>query len=193
MSIISMTKKRSNKLIPANILMIQEKSEAFLTQKEKRILERLRRAPKDAKVPDLDRIYKLELELDKGQSLEEVVEAYQSHPGVEYAELNYIVSVDLAPNDPLYPLQWSLDNTGQDYPASGKYNSPPGTADCDINAPEAWDISTGSYYRWPDCYRRNMASVCLYRSFNDRRINRRTKTPRPRHQIMLSLAKSSTK
>jgi len=124
---------------------LQEGSGAFPTRKEKRILRRLSRAPKDAKVPDLDRIYKLELELDEGQSLEEVVAAYQSHPGVEYAELNYIVSVDLAPNDPLYPLQWSLDNTGQDYPASGKYNPPPGTADCDINAPEAWDITTGSY------------------------------------------------
>jgi subtilisin family serine protease len=63
---------------------------------------------------------------------------------VEYAELNYIVSIDLTPNDPLYPVQWPLHNTGQMYPESGEYNHPPGTPDCDIDAPEAWDIHTGS-------------------------------------------------
>jgi parallel beta-helix repeat protein len=124
---------------------LRRKSEAFLTQKERRILARLKRAPKDAKVPALDRIYKLELELGEGQSLEEAVEAYQNRPDIEYAELNYIVSVDLVPNDPLYLLQWPLDNIGQNYPASGRYNPPPGTAGSDINAPEAWDITTGSY------------------------------------------------
>jgi len=30
------------------------------------------------------------------------------------------------------------------YPESGEYNHPPGTPDCDIDAPEAWDIHTGS-------------------------------------------------
>jgi parallel beta-helix repeat protein len=77
--------------------------------------------------------------------LEEAVAAYQNNPDVEFAELNYIVSIDLTPNDPLYPLHWSLNNIGQDYPASGKYNSPPGTDGSDVNAPEAWDITTGSY------------------------------------------------
>ncbi|MFH1107765.1 MAG: S8 family serine peptidase [Planctomycetota bacterium] len=37
------------------------------------------------------------------------------------------------PNDPYFPKQWHLNNTGQ----SG------GTSDADINAPEAWDITTG--------------------------------------------------
>jgi len=122
-----------------------KESEAFLSQKEKHILRRLKRAPKDVKIPTLDRIYKLELEPDEGQSLEEAVAAYRNNQDIEYAELNYIVSIDLAPNDPLYPLQWPLDNVGQDYPASGKYNLPPGTAGCDVNAPEAWDITTGNY------------------------------------------------
>jgi len=93
---------------------LQQKSEAFLTRKEKHLLRRLNRAPKDAKVPALDRIYKLEL--DEGQSLEEAVVAYRNNPDIEYAELNYIVSIDLTPNDPLYPLQWPLNNTGQMYP-----------------------------------------------------------------------------
>jgi subtilisin family serine protease len=122
---------------------LQQKPEAFLGQKENRILRRLKRAPKDAKVPTLDRIYKLEL--DEGQSLEEVVSAYRSNPDIEYAELNYIVSIELTPNDPLYPLQWPLNNTGQMYPESGNYNHPPGTPGSDVNATQAWDITTGSH------------------------------------------------
>jgi len=126
------------------IKQLQVSDESRLSKKEMRILRRLRRAPKNAKVPELDRIYKLEVELEPGQTIEEVVTAYNNDPVVEYAELNYIVSIDLPPNDPLYPIQWPLNNTGQIYPESGKYNHPPGTPDCDIDAPEAWDIYTGS-------------------------------------------------
>ncbi|MHC4474852.1 MAG: S8 family serine peptidase [Planctomycetota bacterium] len=123
---------------------LQQKDTRLLTKKEKHILRRLKRAPKGAKVPDLSRIYKLELDLQPGQSAEEVVAAYNGDPDVEYAELNYILSIDLTPDDALYALQWSLDNVGQMYPESGTYNHPPGTPDCDIDAPEAWDIETGS-------------------------------------------------
>jgi subtilisin family serine protease len=122
---------------------IQRKNKALLNLREKRIMRRIRRAPKDAKVPNLERIYKLRIQLEKGQSLQEIVAAFNSNPDVEYAELNYIVSIDVTPNDPLYLIQWPLNNTGQIYPESGRYNSPPGIIDCDIDAPEAWDISTG--------------------------------------------------
>src|SRR5512146_753969 len=37
------------------------------------------------------------------------------------------------PNDPLFPRQWHLQNTGQ----SG------GTPGADVNAPKAWEITTG--------------------------------------------------
>lgn len=123
---------------------LQNKNKSFLTKQDKHILRRLKRAPKNARVPDLDRIYKLELDLDGDQSLEEVVSAYRSDPDVEYAELNYIASIDSVPNDPLFPLQWALDNQRQIYPESGDYTSPPGTMDSDIDAPEAWDIHTDS-------------------------------------------------
>ena len=53
---------------------------------------------------------------------------------VEYAELNYILSTALTPDDPQFGQLWGLNNTGQ----SG------GTADADIDAPEAWNITTGS-------------------------------------------------
>ena len=121
-----------------------KKDRAFLTKKEKHILKRLNRAPRGAKVPELDRIYTLEVDLEAGQSLEDAVAAYNSDPDVEYAELNYIVSICKTPNDPLYPIQWPLNNTGQMYPESGDDNPPPGTPDCDIDAPQAWDIHTGS-------------------------------------------------
>lgn len=116
------------------------KEKSLLTRKEKRILRRLKRAPKDAKVPDLSRIYKIQVGPTHGRSLEEVVEAYKDNHDVEYAHLNYIVSICAEPNDSLYPLQWPLNNTGQKYPPVDHS----GTSDCDIDAPEAWDVNTGS-------------------------------------------------
>jgi len=90
----------------------------------------------------LYRTYKVGLA--EGLSVEEAVRQLEQNPEIEYAEPNYIVSINLEPNDPLYPIQWSLHNIGQDYPASGNYNAPPGTPDCDIDTPAAWDITTGS-------------------------------------------------
>lgn len=53
---------------------------------------------------------------------------------VEYAEPNYIVHIADFPNDPRLAELWGLHNVGQ----TG------GTPNADINAPEAWDIQTGS-------------------------------------------------
>jgi subtilisin family serine protease len=65
---------------------------------------------------------------------EKAIIELMSNANVEYAEKNYIYYADTIPNDPYFSLQWGLHNTGQ----SG------GTADADIDAPEAWDIFTGS-------------------------------------------------
>ncbi|MHC4474051.1 MAG: S8 family serine peptidase [Planctomycetota bacterium] len=120
---------------------LRSKDPALLSKKQEQLLSRLARAPKGAKVPALDRIYKITLDLEAGQSLREVLEAYRSSPDVEYAELNYIVSTCAEPNDPLFDLQWALHNTGQLYPESGRYNDPPGTPDSDIDAPAAWNLN----------------------------------------------------
>jgi subtilisin family serine protease len=101
---------------------LQKKNAALLTAKQKRILARVARAAKGVKVPDLGRMYKIELDGRPGLSIEEVLQAYRSNPNVEYAERNYIVSASFVPDDPLYSTQWALDK---------------------IDAPEAWDISTG--------------------------------------------------
>jgi len=55
---------------------------------------------------------------------------------VEFAEKNFIYKAALTPDDTYYSLQWGLHNTG--YAQSG------GTADADIDAPEAWEEFTGS-------------------------------------------------
>lgn len=119
------------------------KDKSLLSARERHLVNRLKRAPKGAKVPDLGRIYMIALQ--EGQSAPEAVAEYNTDPDVEYAELNYVFSIFVTePNDPNYdPEQWALNNTGQSYPVLGG-GSESGTTGCDINAPEAWDITTGS-------------------------------------------------
>jgi PKD repeat protein len=53
---------------------------------------------------------------------------------VALAQVNHYVQERLVPNDPNYAAQqWNMDNTGQ----TG------GTVDADVDAPEAWNITTG--------------------------------------------------
>lgn len=73
------------------------------------------------------------LKLPKNMSVEEAVEYYRRDPNVEYAEPNYIVHIDAIANDTYFNSLWGLHNTGQ----TG------GTSDADIDAPEAWDLTTG--------------------------------------------------
>lgn len=78
--------------------------------------------------------YKLEGAL----SVDEAVLKYRSNPAVEYAEPNYLYSLQAIPTDAQFDTLWGLHNTGQ------AVNGTVGKADADIDAPEAWDISTGS-------------------------------------------------
>jgi len=78
-------------------------------------------------VPGLER---LRLE---GVSVEEAVLRLSRDPRVEYAEPNYLWSIDRVPNDPLYPELYGLRNAGQ----TG------GTSGADIRAEPAWDRFTG--------------------------------------------------
>jgi len=88
-------------------------------------------------------------------TLDEAIEAYKNSPDVLYVEPDYKISLSpiektgksaeagsmsissaAYPNDPAYPYLWGLHNTGQ----APFY----GTADADIDAPDAWAITTGS-------------------------------------------------
>ncbi|MHC4633359.1 MAG: hypothetical protein ACYS9C_19110 [Planctomycetota bacterium] len=70
-----------------------KKDQVVLTKRDRRILQRLRRAPEKATVPALDRIYKLQFELEPHELIQDVLTAYNNDPNVEYAELNYMVSI----------------------------------------------------------------------------------------------------
>ena len=85
------------------------------------------RAKARAKKIGTDRIYKAEF--DPGTNLVQMLRTLNADPRVEYAEPNYIVSINLTPNDPRFADLWGMHNTGQ----TG------GTVDEDIDAPEAWD------------------------------------------------------
>ncbi|UCD72246.1 MAG: S8 family serine peptidase [Syntrophobacterales bacterium] len=78
-------------------------------------------------------------------SLEDALRLYRQNPSVEYAEPNYFIyACQVFPNDPPfdpedsnYGILWGLDNFGQTI--GGRLGLP----GADINAPDAWEISTG--------------------------------------------------
>jgi subtilisin family serine protease len=78
------------------------------------------------KLFDISGIYTLKL-ADKAKR-DGLVSELSKQPEVVFAEPNGIATPYVAPNDPHFPLQWGLN---QAY-------------DCDIDAPEAWDIFRGS-------------------------------------------------
>ncbi len=114
-----------------------------LTQKEEHILKRLKRSPKDAKIPNLERIYKIELE--EGQSVEEAVAEYSKDPNVEYAEPNYIYELFATPLPDLHYVPndyyigdtvnvgyWRENSWGEAYPDMWGLQK--------IQAIEAWNV-----------------------------------------------------
>src|SRR5438094_6788857 len=69
-----------------------------------------------------------------GMRVKDAIEFYRRRPDVLYAEANWIVDAQVVPSDPSFSSLWGLNNTGQNG----------GIPDADIDAPEAWDITTGS-------------------------------------------------
>ena len=71
-----------------------------------------------------------------GPTATDAANALYESADVVFAHPNFIWPKEprFVPNDPLYPNQWHLNNSGQ---GSGQ-------AGADVNAPEAWDISRGS-------------------------------------------------
>jgi serine protease len=76
------------------------------------------------------------LRIPKGKTVEEMVEIYSKNPNIDYAESNSIAYTFWAPNDPLYPYQWHMDDSSDTNP----YGENNGGG---INVEPAWDISTG--------------------------------------------------
>jgi subtilisin family serine protease len=77
------------------------------------------------------------LDLPRGITVGEGLKSLNRQPGVRYAEPNYVNRLQATiPNDQYFNAQWEMDNVGQ-YPFFG-------TPDADIDAAEAWDVTTGS-------------------------------------------------
>ncbi len=68
---------------------------------------------------------------------EEIIQILSHDELVEYAEPDYIQSINMTPNDPSFGLQWGLLNTEQ------KVDNKKGITTADIDVDKAWDVSTG--------------------------------------------------
>ena len=73
--------------------------------------------------------------LNSKMSVKNALKELRKNSAILYAEPNYIVHASLIPDDSSFSDLWGMNNTGQ----AG------GVVDADIDAPEAWDISTGSH------------------------------------------------
>jgi len=89
----------------------------------------------------LDNIYLLHVPIDS--DILSIVQEYTSCPNVVYAEPNGMVFPCGIPNDANFSSQWHLHNTGQVF-LNWNGTNYSGIPDADIDAPEAWDIETGS-------------------------------------------------
>lgn len=79
-----------------------------------------------------DKVFKVRLA--PGADMTKTLATFKGMKGVAYAEPDYVVRLQKTPNDPAFSTLWGLNNPGG---SSGK-------ADADIDAPEAWDVSTGT-------------------------------------------------
>lgn len=76
-------------------------------------------------------------QLHVGIDLDAALAILNAAPNVVYAEPDYVLRSTVTPNDTFFNLQWGAENTGQDIRGTL------GTVDADIDATEAWDITTG--------------------------------------------------
>jgi thermitase len=74
------------------------------------------------------------VKLPSGMAVQSALKDFLKRPEVLYAEPNYIIKINKMPDDPQFSSQWGLYNTGQ----AG------GVAGADIDAPQAWNLTTGS-------------------------------------------------
>ena len=78
------------------------------------------------------------VKLQRGESVSAAISGLEQHANVLDAQPNYIYRSERTPTDPYFNLLWGLQYTGQ------FVQDVWGTADADIDAPEAWELNTGS-------------------------------------------------
>lgn len=89
-------------------------------------------------VDTLGRASTVLVEVGPGETVEQAVARLEAQPGVLSASPNWVIHGDAVPNDARFGELWGLANGGQ------AVNGVAGVADADIDAPEAWDLTTGS-------------------------------------------------
>jgi subtilisin family serine protease len=110
--------------------------EAGTTQSERSAVRAELEARLDERAAGLSRTQVLEL--GAGESVGRAVGELEAMPEVAYAEPNFVYRLARIPTDPLFGDQAGLHNVGQ--LVGGQYSGAPGA---DIDAPEAWDVTTG--------------------------------------------------
>ena len=121
--------KKDTTLSGSSLMALNEKHQVYAVEK----------VFPNAQGTILDNIYLVHVPI--GTDILSIVQEYASCPDVVYAEPNGIGSPCGIPNDANFSKQWALHNTGQ---IIGYNNDIHGTPGADIDAPEAWDIETGS-------------------------------------------------
>ena len=81
------------------------------------------------------------VEVAEGQR-EDVRKRYAAEPQVKYVQRNHAIHLAAVPDDPSFPIQWGLRNTGQTI-VNWLDQDDPGTPGADIRAEGAWDLTTG--------------------------------------------------
>ena len=105
-----------------------------ITARDRRTVEDIGRRAGARVVREVPQLGWFVLEVEPGVSEAAVLRSMRSSAKFEKVEVDWQAYPALAPNDPLYPGQWGLSNTGQ----GG------GTPGADIGAEAAWDVSTGA-------------------------------------------------
>jgi subtilisin family serine protease len=83
--------------------------------------------------------FKLEtLEISEFEDVENIIKELQGDSNIEYAQPDYLLDINLFPQDERFAEQWALLNNGQ------TINGQVGISQIDINAVNAWDITKGS-------------------------------------------------
>ncbi|MBD1543901.1 S8 family serine peptidase [Arthrobacter sp. IA7] len=73
----------------------------------------------------------------------QLIEAFNRNLAVEYAEADELVTATTA--DTYFPRQYALQNTGQSFTnTAGTISVPAGEPDADVDAVEAWKVTTGN-------------------------------------------------
>lgn len=118
LSIKAPFQKTENRKFKEGELLIKFKSSVPESRKDQ-----LHKKHGSEKIKDFPALRIEHVKLEKGLSVHEAVRLYKNDPDVEYAEPNLQYEALVTPNDPNYSQLWGLTK---------------------INAPAAWDSSTGS-------------------------------------------------